>query len=59
MGVKLRLGKEILLNYCNGLGELWSDFHRSYVVNSLSVVNKFSIAVKAAVFKTTLRKWLI
>ena len=51
------LGKK--LNYCNGLGELWSDFHRSYVVNSLSVVNKFSIAVKAAVFKTTLRKWLI
>lgn len=50
------LGKK--LNYCNGLGELWSDFYRSYV-NSLSVVKKFSIVVKAAEFKTTLGKWLI
>ena len=58
MGVKLRLGKEIeLLQWFGRI--LWSDFHRSYVVNSLSVVNKFSIAVKAAEFKTTLGKWLI
>ena len=33
--------------------------YRSYVVNSLSVVTKFNIALKAAKFKTTLRKWLI
>ena len=45
------MGKK--LNYCNGLGELWSDFHRSYVVNSLSVVNKFSIVVKAVIQNQT------
>ena len=33
--------------------------YRSYVVNSLSVVTKFGIALKVAEFKTTLRKLLI
>ena len=33
--------------------------YRNYVVNSLSVVTKFSIALKVAEFKTTLRKLLI
>lgn len=33
--------------------------YRSYVANSLSVVTKFSIALKAAEFNTTLGKWLV
>lgn len=33
--------------------------NRSYVINSLSVVTKFSIALKATEFKTTPRKQLI
>ena len=33
--------------------------YRSYLVNSLSVVTKFGIALKVAEFKTTLRKLLI
>lgn len=44
-------------NYCSLISTDLS--YRSYVVNSLSVVTKFGIALKVAEFKTTLRKLLI
>ena len=62
MSVKLRLKKaiELLKWFVRISGLISKDLsYRSYVVNSLSVVTKFNIALKAAEFKTTLRKWLI